>query len=281
MLGIGCVKLASGADTDLVCAVIPDLIYDVGAADGADSAYYLHKGFRVVAVEASPDAAAMLRRRFDAEIADGRLALVEAAIADREGEASFWLCPSHPDWSSFDPAIAGRDGSAVREVRVRTTRFDALLREHGLPFYCKIDIEGADRHCLEALRLDLKPPFLSVEMDHREGGLDLERLRALGYTRFKLVSQASRAQPLRTLLRLEARLPRRLKSRLLRLESWLRGRRRDGDWVFSTGSSGPFAYATPGRWRSWEEIYRDWRLLHELARRHPHLGDWFDIHAAQ
>jgi hypothetical protein len=243
------VKLAPPANPDLVRVMDAKLIFDVGAADGADSAYYLHKGFRVVAVEANPDAAALLRRRFAAELAAGRLTLVEAAISDREGEAS-------------------------------TVRFDALLREHGIPHYCKIDIEGADCHCLAALRPDSRPPYISVEMDHEEGDRDLETLRALGYRRFKLVSQASRAQPLRGLLRLGARLPRRLKSRLLRLESWLRGRTRDDDWRFAPGSSGPFGEGTPGPWRGWSEVHRDWQLLNRLAKRHSHLGDWFDIHAA-
>jgi hypothetical protein len=31
-----------------------DLIYDVGLLDGADTAYYLFRGFRVVAVDANP-----------------------------------------------------------------------------------------------------------------------------------------------------------------------------------------------------------------------------------
>ena len=32
-----------------------DLIYDVGMHNGADTAFYLAKGFRVVAVEANPE----------------------------------------------------------------------------------------------------------------------------------------------------------------------------------------------------------------------------------
>ena len=33
--------------------MIPELIYDVGMHNGDDTAYYLHRGFRVIAVEAS------------------------------------------------------------------------------------------------------------------------------------------------------------------------------------------------------------------------------------
>jgi hypothetical protein len=34
--------------------MIAPLIYDVGMCDGADTAFYLAKGFRVIAIEANP-----------------------------------------------------------------------------------------------------------------------------------------------------------------------------------------------------------------------------------
>ena len=66
-----------------------DLIYDVGACLGDDSAYYLHKGFRVVGIEANPAAVSVLKRRFEAAISAGRYALLPKAIFDREGKAPF------------------------------------------------------------------------------------------------------------------------------------------------------------------------------------------------
>jgi phosphopantothenate synthetase len=41
--------------------MIEDLVYDVGMGDGADTAYYLAKGRRVVAIDANP--LAVERRR--------------------------------------------------------------------------------------------------------------------------------------------------------------------------------------------------------------------------
>ena len=51
----------------------PKLVYDVGMHRGDDTAYYLHKGFRVVGVEANPAMADHLRGRFKSEIATGAL----------------------------------------------------------------------------------------------------------------------------------------------------------------------------------------------------------------
>ena len=44
--------------------MIEDLIYDVGMHDGDDTAYYLDKGFQVVAVEANPVLVQSGRERF-------------------------------------------------------------------------------------------------------------------------------------------------------------------------------------------------------------------------
>jgi hypothetical protein len=41
-----------------------DLLYDVGMNNGDDTAYYLYKGFRVVAVEADPVLVEAARERF-------------------------------------------------------------------------------------------------------------------------------------------------------------------------------------------------------------------------
>ena len=62
-----------------------DLIFDFGMHDGSDTAYYLRKGFRVVAVEANPELVAAGQSRFRAEIAEGRLTIVNKAIAEQPG----------------------------------------------------------------------------------------------------------------------------------------------------------------------------------------------------
>jgi FkbM family methyltransferase len=259
---------------------IPDLVYDVGVNDGCDSAYYLHKGYRVVGVEANPLAAELLRRRFATEFRQGRYFLVEAGIAADKGAAEFWVCDSHPDWSSFDRTIASRDNAVCHAETVRTLTFQAILTEYGMPYFCKIDIEGNDHLCLAALRPEWKPSYLSIEMSHEEGGRDLLRLRELGYRRFKLISQVSRAQPLRPLMRVTTRLRPGTKARLLRLEGLVRGSRRDESWLFSPASSGAFGELTSGRWKGWSSVYKDWALLNEAARRWSHMGEWYDIHAA-
>jgi hypothetical protein len=92
------------------CDGIDDLVFDVGMHLGEDSAYYLAKGYRVVAVEANPELADAGRRRFDREISAGRLTIVEGAIADTDRPTiTFYRHPTESVWGTADPDWAGRN----------------------------------------------------------------------------------------------------------------------------------------------------------------------------
>ncbi len=251
----------------------PDLIYDVGVCNGDDSAYYLHKGYRVVGIEASPLLLEPLRRRFGAAIRDGRYQLLAAGIAETAGEAPFWVCEERPEWSSFDRSIASRNGFRHHCVKVRTCRFRWVLETYGTPTYAKIDIEGHDNLCLDDMTPSTAPAFVSVEMIGAEG--QIRQLQALGYTAFKIVSQLTLREPNLATTRLKTRLPAWGQWLIAGGESRLRRHRADGAWRFPRGSSGPFGEDSPGEWRSAE---------HALALSQAVSGerfDWFDIHACR
>jgi FkbM family methyltransferase len=139
-----------------------DLIYDVGLCDGADTAYYLFRGYNVFAVDANPLMIERARLRFANEIRSGRLTLLNVGISSRPEIATFWIS-DFPEWSSFDRALASRDGTGHRSISVPTVSFAQLLAEHGIPNYLKIDIEGSDRLCVEALRGAKLPKYISAE----------------------------------------------------------------------------------------------------------------------
>jgi len=257
--------------------VIDDLIYDVGVHTGADSEYYLRQGFRVVGIEASPPLAAHLRRRFAREIADCRYVLLEVGIAETRGEARFWLCESEPALSSFDPSYVAAVEEPRNCVRVPTVPLADVVGERGMPFYCKIDVEGSDATCLAAFAPDRKPRFVSIEMSEPNGEVIFETLRTLGYRRFKLMSQLTRAQPAAARIVLKTRFGGRLAHWAMVLERKLRGITSDRGWRFEEHSSGPFGEATPGRWKSCDEVAAAWRRLSRIADD----PEWYDVHAAE
>lgn len=263
--------------------MMPQLVYDVGMHNGDDTAYYLHKGYRVVGIEANPWLAEQATQRFAAELRDGRLSLVNAGIAERNEEATFWICDDVSVWSSFDRSIASRKGSRHYPIKIQCRRFPEILDEFGTPYYCKIDIEGSDWLCLEGLEGRDTPAFVSIEMSHETGDRDIETLGQLGYRRFKMIDQRDFSVASRLVESMRRLLPERGRWRFESLNRTLRGRSRDGSWVFREGSSGPFGDDTPGRWVDRVRTLSMWRYLRDLDRRlgTSGLGGWFDIHATR
>jgi len=107
------------------------LIYDVGMNNGDDCAYYLSKGYDVVAVEANPILVEHARERFCQEIAAQRLVIEQVGIGDRPGRALFWINDERDVFSSFDAARAGRNGMKCHAIDVQCVTFDTILHKYG------------------------------------------------------------------------------------------------------------------------------------------------------
>jgi FkbM family methyltransferase len=255
-----------------------NLIYDVGLHVGTDTAYYLHRGYDVVAVEANPLLAAEAEQRFAAEIADGRLKVVNVGIGEGEGEATFWVCDDWTAWSSFDKEVASRNGNRHHAETVRVMPLAQVFAEHGTPHYCKVDIEGHDKYCLDEMRPDHRPPYLSVELSNHPF---LDRMSALGYDRFKFVHQLSFTPMTPGWERVRALAPHpKLRAGLERGRGLLRGTLHDKRWYFKIGSSGPLPFDVPGRWLTLDEAreQREWITAQFDSGRFT-LLDSFDLHA--
>src|SRR5215831_6064012 len=157
-----------------------DLIYDVGMNNGDDTAYYLRRGFRVIAIEANTHLAKCAAERFRTQISSGQLRILNIGIAAEEGELPFWICETYSEWSSFDRKRASR--GPHHEVMVPCRRFASVLEEFGVPHYLKVDIEGNDTLGLQDLNPRRLPKFVSTE----SASPDVITLMAgKGFKRFK------------------------------------------------------------------------------------------------
>ncbi|HTD43009.1 MAG TPA: FkbM family methyltransferase [Bryobacteraceae bacterium] len=269
--------------------MVSDLIIDAGMHTGHDTAFYLAKGFRVAAIEANPSLVAAATEKFRGPIATGQLRIFPEAIASHNGTIDFWINQGHDDWGTTEFSFAERNqkfGFPSVKVTVPARSFNEILDEVGTPYYLKIDIEGADLLCLEALRGREKPKYVSIEGDlngFNEAFTELALLWTLGYRNFKVVNQG---------MNHTVRCP----------QPPLEGRYVDA--TFDRGTcSGPFGEEAPGRWMeadatmrkirrllrdqrdygmagkhfktAWGNIYRKWRRL----MREPVA--WWDVHARQ
>lgn len=174
---------------------VADLVYDVGMHKGEDTAYYLRKGYRVVGFEANPDLAAACRERFRNEVAHGRLHVIEGAISHSDEAVVFYRHPTRSEWGTVDAAWVEWVGwsSESERIEVQPVDFPECLRTYGVPCYMKVDIEGADRLCLEAMgELADRPTYVSLESERESFGelmAELDLLDRLGYDRFAAVQQ--------------------------------------------------------------------------------------------
>ncbi|PYP37892.1 MAG: hypothetical protein DMD48_10700 [Gemmatimonadetes bacterium] len=273
-----------------------DLVFDIGVNNGEDTAHYLRRGFRVVGVDANPEMVAFCEGRFEDEIRAGRLILLNVGLAPEEGVASFFVSEGNGGvWSSLDPALASRGDLATHAVAVQARSLRSLVQEYGVPFYLKVDIEGAEHVCLRDIDTADAPAYVSFEAS--EGRLEnLFLLANAGYTRFKLIDQLTFRQavppPLHSMCLATATLSRLAKAQLRRVPGLVRAVRlmrpeRTGDAGTlrlstprppdSSMSSGPMAEDTDGPWRSVEDVAYAW--LYYV--RETITSNWYDVHAAR
>jgi FkbM family methyltransferase len=185
------VQSASGSDVP-----VDALIIDIGAHRGEDSDFYLKLGYRVVAIEANPALAGILRQRFRAAIRAGRLTLIDKAVAESAGPVTFHANRQLSAWGTTDAQRAAWQrslGTGHDQFQVDAVPLADVITEHGCPHYLKIDTQGSDLRCLASLQgCSCRPKFLSLESSMTSWADLLQEfavLERLGYSRFAVIDQ--------------------------------------------------------------------------------------------
>jgi FkbM family methyltransferase len=262
------------------------LIYDVGAHCGNDTAQYLALGYRVLAIEADPGLCSDLRNRFSREIGAGNLTVLNFGIAERDGDLPFYLCSTNSEWNSFDPNWARKHGATSVETRIACRRFDSILAQYGVPRYLKVDIEGYDHLCLEALSASNAPEYVSFECGPNSLAM-VARLYDIGYRRFNVMNQfnftamavpyaGSLAHLKWSLVQVGRRFV-RAHPQLKKLLSSIRPKpRRTPGHIES--SSGPVPMSRVEGWQDLNSFVYTWTNLVESGQL---LTSWYDIHVTR
>jgi FkbM family methyltransferase len=165
------------------------LCFDVGANVGKRTGVFLALGARVIAVEPQGACLRRLRRRFGK---DDRVVVVDRALGAREGEAEMLVSAVHtlssfsPEWvRSVTESGRFRDYAWDGRQTVAVTTLDALIAIHGVPDFCKIDVEGYESQVLAGLSRPL--PMVSFEFapEFLQNAIEcVARLETLGRSRF-------------------------------------------------------------------------------------------------
>jgi FkbM family methyltransferase len=160
-----------------------DLVFDVGANVGDRTAVFRALGARVVAVEPQGSCLERLRATFSR---DPEVRIVAAGLAAARGTMELSICDTAPTISTMSAEWRERgrfsgDFQWTHTETVPVSTLDALIEEHGVPAFCKIDVEGFERGVLEGLSRPI--PRLSFEFTREfidDAVACVRRLESLG-----------------------------------------------------------------------------------------------------
>jgi FkbM family methyltransferase len=159
--------------TDLVPIQPGDVVMDAGAHLGESTRNALRLGASmVIAIEPAPENLRVLRRNLAAQIAEGRIVIVEKGVYDHEGVLSF---ETHKSWDGeFRESGIAEHGGKIEQLAVTT--IDALVAQLKLTRldFIKMDIEGSETYALKGATETLRrfKPRLAIGTYHRPGDLE-------------------------------------------------------------------------------------------------------------
>ena len=142
------------------------LAFDIGSHIGNRIGAWSGLGVRIVALEPAPLCIKIIKTFHGRR---GNLTLIQAAAGEKKGAAVLHIDPLHPTLNTlsekwieqvkktgpFDPV------EWTETVNIDVTTLDELIKQFGIPDFCKIDVEGFELEVLKGLSSAL--PALSVE----------------------------------------------------------------------------------------------------------------------
>ena len=167
-----------------------DLCVDVGAHVGNRIRAWRALGAHAVAVEPQPRMVKTLERFFGS---DPQVTIMPVGLSDRPGELTLHVNTRNPTITSFsadwvDAFSRIESAPFDEEVAVEVTTLDELIAQHGVPAFCKIDVEGFEDKVMAGLSTPI--PVLSFEAFPLEVERSLacvDKLMTLGAYRFRTV----------------------------------------------------------------------------------------------
>ncbi len=166
-----------------------DLCFDVGANMGNRTEIFLTLGATVVAIEPQEMCAKRLRRNYKN---NDKVIIIQKALGEKEGEAELMISDAHTISSCSKEWITNVKTNGMfsayrwdKSVVVPVTTLDRLVKEYGIPAFCKIDVEGFELQVLKGL----SSPVRVISFEFTPGFVEstincINHLSSIGTVRF-------------------------------------------------------------------------------------------------
>jgi FkbM family methyltransferase len=141
-----------------------NICFDIGAHTGSRTKAFLKIGAKVIAMEPNPKFNELLSRKFSC---NPNLKVLRDAISSNLGSARFMISLKYPSISTLSlqwkNVMLGYQSNVKweKEILVNTVTLDELIKNFGMPVFCKIDVEGYEEEALNGLSKAI--PTLSFE----------------------------------------------------------------------------------------------------------------------
>jgi len=141
------------------------IIYDIGAADNGIEPFLRVGAKKVIGVEPVIKFYKRLLRKYKN---NDKVEILNIALGDKDEDKEFIICNSEY-FSTFSKdqinMIKGsnecKNLEFYKKDKVQVRKLDTLIKKYGIPYFCKIDVEGYELEVLKGLTK--KIPLISFE----------------------------------------------------------------------------------------------------------------------
>ena len=140
-----------------------DLVFDIGANIGNRTKMFLELGAKVVCVEPQVECIEIIKRRFGEKIS-----IVQKVLGEEENNVDFYVASTNTVSTYSKKFIKetkenGRFKNIKwdKKISVEMTNLDSIIKEYGIPKFCKIDTEGSEINVLRGLSIPIE--YISFE----------------------------------------------------------------------------------------------------------------------